>query len=129
MSNSISADELSGAIEKELTLYKESVIKRVNKAGKDAVEKLVERTKETAPKKSGRFSLNIMSKIKTGTFGNTYIWCVGAPDYGLTHLLVHGHAKHNGGRTKANPFLQNAVDEVLPEYETNVEEAIENAGH
>jgi len=125
----ISIDELPGAIEKELTLYNESVIKGINKAGKDAIEKLVEKTKEAAPKKSGRFSLNIMSKIKTGTFGNAYIWCVGAPDYRLTHLLVHGHAKRNGGRTKANPFLQNAVDEVLPEYETNVKEEIENAGH
>ena len=46
----------------------------------------------------------------------------------LTHLLVHGHATRNGGRTKANPFLKNALDAVLPEYERAVEEAVKEAG-
>ena len=57
-----------------------------------------------------------------------YIWYVKAPDHRLTHLLVHGHATRNGGRTKANPFLKNALDDVLPEYERAVEEAVKEAG-
>ena len=55
-----------------------------------------------------------------------YIWHVKAPDHRLTHLLVHGHATRNGGRTKADPFLQNALDTVLPEYETAVKEAVQS---
>ena len=35
-----------------------------------------------------------------------------------------GHATKDGKRTKANPFLKNAIDQVLPEYEAAVEEAI-----
>jgi hypothetical protein len=55
-----------------------------------------------------------------------FIWHVKAPDYRLTHLLVKGHATKDGGRTKANPFLQNALDQVLPEYEKEVEEAVKS---
>ena len=58
--------------------------------------------------------------------GSSYIWYVRAPAHRLTHLLVHGHATKDGGRTKGDPFLKNALDEVLPEYEQRVEEAIKN---
>ena len=53
-----------------------------------------------------------------------HIWYVKAPDHRLTHLLVHGHATRNGGRTKPDPFLHNALADVLPEYEKAVEEAV-----
>ena len=53
-------------------------------------------------------------------------WYVKAPDYRLTHLIVHGHATKDGGRTRGNPFLKNALDEVLPEYEREVEEVLKN---
>ena len=53
-------------------------------------------------------------------------WYVKAPHYRLTHLLVHGHAKKDGGRVQGDPFLQNALDEVLPEYERAVEEGLKN---
>ena len=52
-----------------------------------------------------------------------FVWHVKAPDYRLTHLLVHGHATKTGGRTKADPFLHKALDVVLPEYEQAVKEA------
>jgi len=39
MSDLISIDELPGAIEKELTLYNESVIKGINKAGQGRYRK------------------------------------------------------------------------------------------
>lgn len=56
----------------------------------------------------------------------SYVWHVKAPDYRLTHLLVHGHATKDGGRTKGNPFLANALAQVLPEYERKVEEVLRN---
>ena len=52
------------------------------------------------------------------------MWYVKAPDHRLTHLLVRGHATKDGGRTKADPFLENALDVVLPEYEQNAREAV-----
>ena len=124
MANTIKLTDLGKAVEQELTIYHRDVLNRVNSASEDAVKALVKKTKATAPKRSGRFRRNIASKTVLGDRGNRYIWYVKSPDHRLTHLLVHGHAKKDGGRVQGDPFLKNALDEVLPEYESAVEEAI-----
>lgn len=127
MAKAINSADLGNAIMKELTIYHENTIQKINEAGKTAVQDLVKKTKATAPVKTGSFKRNIASKEVQGPRGNTYIWHVKAPDYRITHLLVHGHAKQNGGRVPGDPFLQNALDQVLPNFEHAVEEAIQSA--
>lgn len=128
MPNRISPNQLGDVIGKELRLYSERVAEQVDAEGEKAVKDLVAKTKATAPKKTGDFRRRITWTMQSGLKGmKNFIWHVKAPDYRLTHLLVHGHATVNGGRTRADPFLQNAVDEVLPAYERAVEEAIKNA--
>lgn len=129
MAKSIKPGDLGKAIEQELTVYRESVIERVNAAGKEAVKDLVKKTKATAPEQTGSYKRHIASKLlrKSRTGDETYVWYVKAPDHRLTHLLVHGHAKKNGGRVKGDPFLHNAVDQVAAEYEKAVEEAVKDA--
>lgn len=126
MAKSIKPTALSAAIERELTTYHESVIEKVNKAGDAAVKKLAKLTRANAPEgHRGKFKRSITSGIKKKTNrGNIYAWYVKPPEHRLTHLLVRSHATKDGGRTKANPFLKNAVDKVLPEYEKSVEEAV-----
>lgn len=127
MSN-ISPNNLQDAIRRELTVYSENLTEAVNAAGEQAVKKLVKRTKATAPVGvRGTFKKNISSKeIESVSGMKKYVWHVKAPDHRLTHLLVHGHVTPTGGRTRANPFLKNALAEVLPEYEKAVEEAVKN---
>ena len=107
-------------------MYHESVTERINSLSEKAVKALVKKTKATAPVGArGSYKKRISSKLlKSGRNGNTYVWYVKAPDHRLTHLLVKGHATKNGGRTKADPFLSNALGQVLPEYEIGVEEAV-----
>lgn len=94
--------------------------------------KLRDITKRTAPsgkRKTGKYKTSIKCKVHNSSPSSvSYLWYVDSKDanYRLTHLLVHGHAKRGGGRTKANPFLQNAVNQVIPEYERAVEEVIRN---
>ena len=128
MAKSIKPGDLSAAIEQELTTYHENVLERINSAGLEAVKKIAQLTKATAPVGArGSYRRSITAgEVRKGKRGNTYAWYVKSPNYRLTHLLVHGHATRNGGRTKSNPFLQNAVDQVLPEYERNIEEAVRN---
>lgn len=126
MAGNLSPNDLGQAIERELTMYHRDVLNKVNKAGETAVKALVKKTKVTAPRLTGRFRKNIASKSEVGPRGSRHIWYVKAPDYRLTHLLVNGHAKAGGGRVEGDPFLQNALNEVLPEYEHAVEEAIQN---
>lgn len=120
--------DLDVALRQTLTLWHEDVNEAIDKASETAVKKLAKRTKATAPKGArGNFKKNISSKLKKrNRNGITYVWYVKAPDYRLTHLLVKGHATRDGGRTRADPFLQNALDETLPEYENAIKEALQN---
>ena len=132
----VKADELSAVIEAQLSKYNQEVNDQLADAVDKSITKLVKITKQTAPrgKRNGRFAENITadkrelkkakSRMHAGLHGRVVkaTWHVKAPDYRLTHLIVHGHDKKNGGRTRANPFLKNAVDQVLPEYEQAVQE-------
>ena len=136
----IHAGELGSALEQNLTIYGEEIDEALRRVTGNSMRKLVRKTKATAPegKRHGQFKKNITADYQTlrrnrskskGQFRGRTIratWYVKAPDYRLTHLLVHGHETKDGGRTKADPFLQNALDEVLPEYERNVEEVLRN---
>jgi len=126
MAKTIKPSELGEAIQKELTTYHKGVIERVNEAGAAAIKKLQSLTKSTAPVASGSFKRHIATAEETDptTGMKQFVWYVKKPDHRITHLVVHGHATRTGGRTKGDPFLQNALNTVLPEYEENVEEAL-----
>lgn len=130
MSRRVTPDELADAIEEELTLYRENVEEDLREATRQCVTKLVKKTRATAPKgKRGTYAKKIAADfrgLKKGAPHIKAIWYVKAPEHRLTHLLVHGHATRDGGRTKADPFLENALNEVLPEFERAVEEAVKN---
>ena len=128
MAKTIELAELGDAITKELETYRKGVVDRVNVASEEAAAELVKKTKRTAPKRTGGFRRNIAWKATETIPGGSkkYVWYVKAPFHRLTHLLVHGHAKRNGGRVPGDPFLENALDEVRPKYEEALEEAITN---
>lgn len=128
MAKKVTLDSLGDAIAEELTVYHEDVIEAIDKLSETAMKDLVKKTKATAPVGArGSFKKNISSKrLEKTKRGSKHVWYVTAPDHRLTHLLVNGHATKNGGRTKGDPFLQNALSEVLPEYEKAVKEALQN---
>lgn len=131
----IHVGELGSAMEHALELYAQDIQEGIIQVTEGSMRDLVKKTKATAPKgrRNGQFKKNITAdyqelrrakKLRGLTIRAT--WYVKAPDYRLTHLLVHGHATKDGGRTRANPFLQNALDSVLPEYEKGIEEVLKN---
>lgn len=131
------ANELNTEIARVLTIYSEGVNEKLREITRESMKQLVKETKATAPKgrrKGKNYKKNITANyqgLKASTRGLKgqdvhAIWHVKAPDYRLTHLLVYGHATKNGGRTSANPFLHNAVNKVIPEYEQKVQEALSN---
>lgn len=128
MSKRIKPEALGAAIKKELTTYRKETVDRVDDVGRKSMDKLVELTKASAPRgsrKKQKYRNSITSQEFYGPRGTTFVWGAKAPNHRLTHLLAHGHALPNGGRTKGDPFLKNALDVVLPEYEKGVREAIE----
>ena len=129
MSKGIKPEDLGKAIAEQFALYHEDVVESVNAAGEKAVKALVKKTKATAPKGNrGDFkkAITYTEKTNAATGDKEFIWGAKAPESRLTHLLVRGHATRDGGRTKGDPFLDNALAEVLPTYENDVKEAIES---
>lgn len=131
MAKAIKPTDLGEALAEQLKLYHEDVIEQVNAAGERAAKELVQLTKKSAPRRpqGGDFAKSITHSAQenTATGDKTYIWGAKAPQHRLTHLLVNGHATVNGDRVEGDPFLQDALDIVLPKYEKEVEEILNNA--
>lgn len=124
----IADSEIDAALMDILTSYGKDVEDKVYRVGHKAIKDLETKTIDTAPiGRRGRFRDYIATKSERDRLGtSTHTWYVKSPEHRLTHLLVHGHATRNGGRTKADPFLVNALNDVLPVYEKGVEEAVKN---
>ena len=129
MSTIISVDQLSDAVQEELTLYGKNVIDGVKKQAKKSMDQLVKDTKATAPvgRRSKHYKDSIKGKkTKEHDRSVTYTWYVDGPDYRLSHLLENGHALKNGGRVEGTHFIKNASDPILEQYIKAVEEVCKN---
>lgn len=129
MAKTVPIAKLGEVVGEELRLYTSEVNDKIYKAGQKAIKELERKTKDTAPFNArayhAHFADAIASKSERERTGVTkHTWYVKAPHYRLTHLLVHGHETRDGGRTRADPFLANALAAVLPDYEKEVEEAV-----
>ncbi len=125
MSKRVAPSELGDALGEVLTLYAQDVADGINAVGEETMAKLVEETRRTAPIDSGAFRRAISSQCIKRLTGDAFIWYAKGRQGRLTHLLVHGHAKRDGGRVPGSPFLANALKHLLPEYEKRVKEVVE----
>lgn len=125
----VTLDGLGDAIAEQLGLYRKEVQDKLNEAGQRGIERLKRETKATAPfnaKVSHKHYRDMIAvKVEETSMGDkVFTWYVKPPGHRLTHLLVHGHATRDGGRTRGDPFLQKALDGVLRDYEKEIEEAL-----
>ena len=128
MADTVSIEALGAAIEQELTLYHQDVVDGLDRVTQQTMKDLVKQTRATAPVGyRGKFKRDITYQVKKrSSRGCLYVWGAKAPSHRLTHLVVKGHATRDGGRTRGNSFLQDALDKLLPQYERNVEEVLRN---
>lgn len=142
----ISPELFGGTLVDIMRRYRNANIKLADEASQKAMKSLVEKTRLTAPR-SSRFvsSYYAQRKRKTEADGSTprqhfymtisyvrrsgyayskYLWYVRSPNYRLTHLLEKDHKARNGHTVSGRHFIQNALDEVLPEYEADLIDAL-----
>ena len=129
MAKRISPEQISKAISNELKLYSSSVTNGMKKVNDDCMKKFVSDTKKEAPrsntKRSGTFAKNITSKTTLETPNKKVnTWYVKDPEYRLTHLIKNGHAKRNGGRTKAQDFITPNYNKLEENFEEGIKEVI-----
>lgn len=120
---------LGKSVNNILEVYSRELQDKVDKISHYSMAQIVRKTKDTAPFNARAYhrhytDLIAMKVIRRRVSGTTYVWYVKPPGHRLTHLLVHGHATRDGGRTRADPFLQNALNAVLPDYEKAIERVI-----
>ena len=123
---------LSNAICEMFEEFSEECFEGWAKAAEETCEQMVEDTKATANVRHGDYKGAIDGKLlrQTAT-SKTYVWYVKRPYYRLTHLLIYGHLisgiVKSSGKTKANPFLQDAYLHAEKTYEKKCEKVIKDA--
>ena len=123
----VKIDDLSKAVDEQLTVFSTDITDQLKFRAKNNMDDLVKKTKATAPvgKRRKHYKSSIASKKKWETKrGAMWVWYVKGSDYRLSHLLNNGHALRDGGRYRGTKFITKAHDEVVANFETDVDEII-----
>lgn len=128
----VKPEDFVGAIISSIAEYTRDVREEID----NITEEVAKETKNVVKEKEGSFKdrrpkyrKSLSVKIEKQTLGNKKATIYAkAPHYRLTHLLEHGHATVNGGRTRAFPHWKPAEDYAIKEYEKRIADAIENGG-
>ena len=105
--------------------YLGDVIKATDTVIPEVAKEAVKRLKNDSPKRSGKYAKSwrvSTEKRRTGAKSTIY---ANDPGYRLAHLLEYGHAKRDGGRTRAivhiEPVERWATDEVVSRLQRAIE--------
>ena len=129
MAKKIPVDRLSAEIEKILTEYGNEVqenvddaARRVTKAGAKAVRGNAQSTFRVGNGEKN-YAKGWTSKFETGRLSaQGIIYNKDLP--GLPHLLEHGHANRNGGRTPGRAHIAPVEQKIIEDFEKAVKKAI-----
>lgn len=124
MSLKISADALQKTISGYLEQYGEEVSAAIEAASKATAKDVVKDLRRGGGYRGGeKFNKGWTSKTEAGRLGtSTTVYNSTQP--GLAHLLEFGHAKRNGGRTRAFNFIAPVADSVEQKFESAFEKAL-----
>lgn len=127
MSKKVSIDDLSKAILEELKNYEGVTEEAAWKGVSDTSQTALKKLRSAHPAGSGEYgswdkynrgwTVMKTKRDKKATIHN-------ATDYRLTHLLEKGHAKRNGGRTRAFPHIAPVAEACEDELIKNIRKYI-----
>lgn len=118
----VTADNLAQVIHDQLSKYADEIRENVNEATHTVALAGVRALRSESP--GGRYPKGWRTWSETTRIGQKEtIYNAQLP--GLPHLLEHGHAKRNGGRTRAIVHIKPVEDELIKSYETEVKNAID----
>ena len=112
--------DIANEITKALTEYTSEVEEKLDEIKSDVADETVNMLKVNSPTgRRGKYAKGWRKK-KDGT---SYV-IHNATNAGLTHLTEKGHAKRNGGRTKAQPHISTAEEMAIKKFENKIERVI-----
>ena len=129
MAKKIPVDRLAAEIEKILTEYGDEVQENVEEATqrvtKDGAKAVKGNARSTFKIGNGKknYAKGWTSKFETGRLSSQgIIYNKDLP--GLPHLLEHGHANRNGGRTPGRTHIAPVEQKIIEDFVKAVKEAI-----
>ena len=131
MAKGYTVEEFSLAINEAMKEFAQSVdydiIYVTQKVADEAKENVKRNIKTTGIKGTGKYRRSIEARqIKDSPLSKKSVVYSKAPSYRLTHLLEHGHAKLNGGRTRAFEHWGPAEKKAIDDFMSELREAIES---
>ena len=126
MSRKISIEEMADAIMEDLQEYADTAVVDVKAAVRKSANTVKKQIGEKAPVgKTGRYSKSWRVKT-TEENSQKLVQTVYSPKrYMLAHLLEKGHAKRNGGRTRAIPHIAPAEQAGIEQLDTLIRRALQ----
>ena len=126
MSRTVSIGEMADAIMEDLQEYADAAAMDVKAAVRKSANTVKRQIGEKAPVgKTGRYAKSWRVKT-TEENSQKLVQTVHSPKrYMLAHLLEKGHAKRNGGRTKAIPHIAPAEQAGAEQLESLIRRALE----
>lgn len=105
MSRKVKTSGLADAVMEELNAYAKTTTEGMNQAVTKAATTTKKEIKAHAPKKHGDYQKSWTQKKTSESSHALQVTVYSRNRYQLAHLLEHGHAKRNGGRTRAIPHI------------------------
>ena len=117
----IRVDELARTVMEGLQEYADLATEDLKAAVKKAGNECKKDVQASAPVKTGKYKKSWAVKTTKETSNSMTVTVHSTNQYQLTHLLEFGHAKRNGGRTRAFPHIAPAEAKASEFLEREVE--------
>ncbi len=123
-SNRVTINEMASAVMESLTEYADLAADEMKKAVQTAGKTVKKEIEATAPKDTGAYAKSWAVKKVKETSQSMEVVVYSKTKYQLAHLLEHGHALRNGGRSKAYPHIAPAEEKGLEKLETELKKGL-----
>ncbi len=126
MARKVTIDGLADAVMKELDEYSKVIDEDMRKAVSKAGQTVRKEISANAPKRHGDYAKSWSTKKTRQTSRSLEVTVYSRNRYQLAHLLEHGHAKRNGGRTRAQVHIAPAEQNGIRQLEEDIKRSIRN---
>lgn len=124
--NKVQVDQLANEILKTLTDFHDMTNKELKSIAEETSEEVKNEISNTSPVGATKKYSRSWRIKKLRENANSILFVVHSRRYQLTHLLEFGHAKRNGGRTRAIPHIAPAEQKGIESFEKKLKARIEN---
>lgn len=124
--NKVQVDQLANEILKTLADFHDMTNKELKSIAEETSEEVKNEISNTSPVGATKKYSRSWRIKKLRENANSILFVVHSRRYQLTHLLEFGHAKRNGGRTRAIPHIAPAEQKGIESFEKKLKARIEN---